>query len=254
MKLLCLFALTLIGLNLSATEALEGLKLAIKESDDRPFFRHQNPVIITFDELDLKLDDQPFFRPYPRAPIRLLKSNPTPSPALYLNIKDFMSLQDHQYRKMKKPIIILGENKQAQQTEHSLNDNRTATVEPSSDQYQPSRQAKSEAIEFCHNEINSHYQTECLEIVAPGRFVDRGALDMCAGLPSHSQLGCLATIVDRLYEQGIIEECQNQQVHKQIHCLSLYGMPTVYDLQPAFTVRMPISPDIQAPDIQAPDL
>ncbi len=102
------------------------------------------------------------------------------------------------------------------------------------------RQAKAEAIEFCEKETASHNKEDCLDIVTPARFVDKEALSVCAGLPSHDHNHCLSAIVDKIYDPALIEECDEKAYHKKTECLLRWGMPTLYDLQPAFTVRMQV--------------
>ena len=85
------------------------------------------------------------------------------------------------------------------------------------------------AIDFCRNEIPSHYKDDCIAAVASSRHIDARAFNLCKELDSHNQLECLSVIVDKTYHPSLIEECAAESYHNQIECLSKYGSPI--DLQ-----------------------
>ena len=99
-----------------------------------------------------------------------------------------------------------------------------------------SRQAKNEAVEFCRNEVRRHSRDDCLEIVAPARFVDRGALKLCKNQSYHDHIDCLSAIVNKEYSPGLIEECGEKSRHRQMDCLAKYGSLIMDDSDQPMTV------------------
>ena len=84
---------------------------------------------------------------------------------------------------------------------------------------------KGAAIEFCRNEIASYLKNDCLNIVAPSRFIDAGAFNLCKKQPSHRQIECLSVIANKTYHPALIKECSEKSSHRQGECLSKYGSP-----------------------------
>ena len=99
-----------------------------------------------------------------------------------------------------------------------------SSIDSMNTQTQPqSRQIKTEAIEFCRNEIVNRYKEDCLDIVAPSQFIDAGAFDLCKKQPSRRQVECFSAMVNKTYHPSLIEECAEKSSRNQGECLSKYG-------------------------------
>ena len=90
------------------------------------------------------------------------------------------------------------------------------------------QEVKGAAIEFCRNEFpSSRSKDDCLNIVAPSRFIDAGAFNLCVDQSTDlRRIECLSVIVNKVYHPFLIEECKEQSTAlRQKECLSKYGSP-----------------------------
>ena len=88
------------------------------------------------------------------------------------------------------------------------------------------QRGRNEAVQFCRLDVPGYDKDSCLKIASQARFIDTRALSLCAKAPDHSKEDCLASILDKVYVPGVIEECAEATSSSDLEqCLSEYGLP-----------------------------